>query len=247
MVTAMPAAGILRPTGGPCKGKTPKVTEIIRHLSPNQGPRRDGLRPSLVVIHYTAMRNAADALERLCDPAAEVSAHYLISGQGDTIQMVEEDQRAWHAGQGEWAGQDDVNSRSIGIELDNMGTHPFSEPQMFALERLLRGIMDRWDIQPEGVIGHSDMAPGRKTDPGPRFDWARLSKQGLAGAGKARDMPNPPCPETFTEHAKNAGFTADVPFETLLAATRLRFAPWRSGPLCAQDMAFCHAPASKWK
>jgi N-acetylmuramoyl-L-alanine amidase len=223
------------------------VANVIKHLSPNQGPRRNGLRPSLVVIHYTAMQSATDALERLCDPAAEVSAHYLISAKGEVIQMVEEDQRAWHAGQGEWAGQDDINSRSIGIELDNTGTHPFPEPQMSALEALLWGILDRWDIQPDGVIGHSDMAPGRKTDPGPHFDWARLARQGLAGQGTPNRPSAAPSPETFTAQAKQAGFTADVPLETLLATTRLRFAPWRSGPLCAEDMKLCHAPASKWK
>ncbi|NOR30088.1 MAG: N-acetylmuramoyl-L-alanine amidase [Sulfitobacter sp.] len=223
------------------------MANVIKQLSPNQGPRRNGLRPSLVVIHYTAMTNASVALERLCDPAAEVSAHYLIGTDGTVIQMVEEDQRAWHAGQGEWAGQGDINSRSIGIELDNTGSHPFPEPQMSALEALLRGISDRWDIQPEGVIGHSDMAPGRKTDPGPHFDWARLARQGLAGQGKPNPSSANPSTETFTAHARQAGFTADVPLETLLATTRLRFAPWRSGPLCADDMNLCHMSASKWK
>ncbi|SFS38446.1 N-acetylmuramoyl-L-alanine amidase [Sulfitobacter marinus] len=223
------------------------MANVIKHISPNQGPRRNGLRPSLVVIHYTAMQTAADALERLCDPAVEVSAHYLISTTGDVIQMVEEDQRAWHAGQGEWAGQDDINSRSIGIELDNTGDHPFSEPQMSALEALLGGILGRWDIQPDGVIGHSDMAPGRKSDPGPHFDWARLARQGLAGQGRPNRPAAAPSPETFTAHAKQAGFTADAALETLLATTRLRFAPWRTGPLCAEDMNLCHMPASKWK
>jgi N-acetylmuramoyl-L-alanine amidase len=223
------------------------VAKVTKQLSPNQGPRRNGLRPSLVVIHYTAMANVSVALERLCDPAAEVSAHYLIGADGGVIQMVEEDQRAWHAGQGEWAGQEDINSRSIGIELDNTGSHPFPEPQMSALETLLRGILDRWDIEPDGVIGHSDMAPGRKADPGPHFDWARLARQGLAGQGSPNPSSANPSTETFTAHAKQAGFTADAPLETLLTATRLRFAPWRSGPLCADDMNLCHTPASKWK
>lgn len=220
--------------------------EVIRHPSPNHGPRRDGLQPSLIVIHYTAMQSAETALERLCDPQAEVSAHYLISGQGRVIQMVEEDQRAWHAGQGEWAGCDDINSRSIGIELDNRGTHPFAEPQMRALEDLMRGIMARWDIAAEAVIGHSDMAPGRKADPGPRFDWARLARQGLASKGtKAHTAPTV-SPETFTAAARAAGFTAKADHDTLLAATRLRFAPWRTGPLCAADFDLGHAISSKW-
>ncbi|MEW9922576.1 N-acetylmuramoyl-L-alanine amidase, partial [Marimonas sp. MJW-29] len=88
-------------------------------------------------------------------------------------QLVKEEERAWHAGAGEWCGQDDSNSRSIGIELDNAGDHPFPERQMAARERLLAEIMGRWDIGPDGVIGHSDRAPGRTHDPGPRFDWAR--------------------------------------------------------------------------
>lgn len=223
------------------------IAKVIKHPSPNQGPRRNGLRPSLVVVHFTAMRSNAAALDRLCDPTAEVSAHYLISAQGEVYQMVEEDQRAWHAGQGEWAGKDDINSRSIGIELDNKGTHPFAEPQMAALESLLQGIMLRWNIGPEGVIGHSDMAPGRKADPGPRFDWARLARQGLAARGRKDTSPGQVAPETFVAKAREYGFTADVPLDTLLTATRLRFAPWRSGPLCHDDMNFCHQISSIWK
>jgi len=185
MATAMPVRGILPRSGGrsatdpvpsvPCVPNAP-----IWHPSPNFGPRRDALTPTLIVVHYTAMANAPAALERLCDPQTEVSAHYLIGGDGTLWQMVEESQRAWHAGAGEWQGQSDINSRSIGVELDNRGDHPFGEPQMRALEDLLPGIMARWGITAAGVIGHSDMAPGRKFDPGPRFDWARLARQGLA-------------------------------------------------------------------
>lgn len=220
--------------------------EILHRPSPNHGPRRNGLRPSLIVIHYTAMHSADAALARLCDAKAEVSAHYLIAASGQITRLVEEDQRAWHAGQGEWAGDDDINSRSIGIELDNRGTHPFAERQIFALEQLMRGIMVRWDITPDGVIGHSDMAPGRKQDPGPKFDWARLARQGLASKGtKAHTAPTV-SPETFTAAARAAGFTAKADHDTLLAATRLRFAPWRTGPLCAADFDLGHAISSKW-
>jgi N-acetylmuramoyl-L-alanine amidase len=142
--------------------------------------------PELVVIHYTAMQNAAAALERLCDPQAEVSAHYLIGADGTCWQLVDENMRAWHAGAGAWRGKDDVNSRSIGIELDNRGDHPFSNAQMERLESLLRELLIRWSIPASGVIGHSDMAPGRKIDPGPRFDWQRLVKQGLADPARVR-------------------------------------------------------------
>lgn len=210
---------------------TPQITT---RLSPNCGPRRDGLRPALVVLHYTAMQNAEAAIARLCDPQAEVSAHYLISVAGAVTQMVPEDKRAWHAGAGSWHGQDDINSRSIGIELDNSGGHPFPEPQMAALETLLSGIMHRWSIPPAGVIGHSDMAPGRKIDPGPHFDWARLARQGLAARPAAQT------PATLDEHsfatcAHAAGYPQDAPFKTLLATTRLRTAPWRRGPLTLAD------------
>lgn len=153
---------------------------VLDAPSPNHGPRRDGLRPSLVVLHYTAMESADAALERLCDPKHEVSCHYLIGKDGRVWQLVDEDLRAWHAGAGSWGGMGDVNSRSIGIELDNRGTHPFSAPLMAALVELLPGIMKRHGIDPAGVIGHSDMAPDRKNDPGPRFDWKRLARAGHA-------------------------------------------------------------------
>ena len=214
-----------------------------RYLSPNHGPRRNGLRPSLIVLHYTAMDSAEAACARLCDPAAEVSAHYLITGKGEAVPLVPEDQRAWHAGAGEWQGRDDINSRSIGIELDNRGNHPFSEPQMITLETLLRGIMERWSIPPEGVIGHSDMAPGRKIDPGPRFDWPRLARQNLAGKGSRyaeNDRGSDPTPAAFIAAAHAAGYTATDDIDLLLHSTRLRYAPWRKGPLCAADMTLGH-------
>jgi N-acetylmuramoyl-L-alanine amidase len=209
---------------------------VLWHPSPNFGPRRDGLKPELVVLHYSAMHGSGAALARLCDPQAGVSAHYLIGSDGTVWQMVDETMRAWHAGAGAWAGQGDVNSRSIGIELDNRGGHPFAAPQMTVLEQLLAEILPRWRIAPRGVIGHSDMAPGRKRDPGPRFDWARLARQGLA------DWPapvSPPVPDAggFRALAAAAGFPADVGDADLLEAVRLRFRPWGRGPLCAADMA----------
>ncbi|WP_412563916.1 N-acetylmuramoyl-L-alanine amidase [Thalassobius sp. MITS945101] len=154
--------------------------DIIQHPSPNFGPRRDGLRPELIVLHYTAMDTAQAALARLSDPQHEVSAHYLIGRCGQIWQLVDDEMRAWHAGAGAWGGQGDVNSRSIGIELSNSGAEPFSELLMSSLEALLTDLMARWNVPPEGVIGHSDMAPLRKRDPGPRFDWERLALQDLS-------------------------------------------------------------------
>jgi len=190
------------------------------------------VRPHLVVIHYTAMSSAKAALERLCDPAAEVSAHYLIAEDGRVFALVPEDMRAWHAGAGEWAGCTDVNSASIGIELANDGQQPFAHPQMRALEGLLPGIMARWSIPPQGVIGHSDMAPDRKQDPGPRFDWARLARLGLAlgpGGDGAHDMP-------FDDALGALGFPACSP-SLRLAAFRLRFRPWAQGAQTPEDLA----------
>ncbi len=197
-------------------------------LSPNFGPRRGGARPELIVIHYTAMASCAEARARLCDPVAEVSAHYLIGGDGTVEQLVDETMRAWHAGAGEWQGRGDVNSRSIGIELDNPGDRPFSDPQMKALEALLPQIMTRWGIGPAGVIGHSDMAPGRKRDPGPRFDWRRLARQGLAL------WPEPGDDRPLAASLDAIGYPqVDDAFR--LAAFRLRFRPWAEGPEDAVD------------
>lgn len=199
--------------------------------SPNFGERRGGLRPSLIVIHYTGMASCEAARARLCDPVAEVSAHWLISGTGLAEALVDEPMRAWHAGAGAWGGQGDVNSRSIGIELANTGAQPFAEPQMAALERLLADIMMRWAILPRGVIGHSDMAPLRKTDPGPRFDWRRLARQGLSVwpvAGVRAE------PAAFLPAAMAFGYPG-TPGDKVLDAFRLRFRPGVRGPLDGVD------------
>lgn len=190
------------------------------------------------MLHYTAMESAEAALQRLCDSASEVSAHYLIAADGTIWQLVAEAERAWHAGAGEWRGQDDINSRSIGIELDNRGNHSFSAVQMDRLEALMRGIMDRWQIPAAGVIGHSCMAPGRKSDPGPRFDWARLARQGLAApSGGGGAAPTSADMTAFRAAARAAGFSASVQDEALLQAVRLRFRPWGRGALAAEDFA----------
>lgn len=204
-------------------------------LSPNCGARRNGLTPSLIVLHYTAMGSADAAIARLCDPKAEVSAHYVISRAGEITQLVSENMRAWHAGAGEWAGQDDINSRSIGIELDNDGVSPFSEPLMRALEHLARDIMKRHNIPPAGVIGHSDMAPGRKQDPGARFDWLRLERQGLAAPRAKGKAPENPDTAQFRVLAQACGYTANVDDDILLSAVRLRYRPWAQGPLAVED------------
>ncbi len=151
--------------------------------SPNHNRRVLG-PPDMVVIHYTGMKTAAAARARLCDPAAEVSAHWLIHLDGRVEALVPEERRAWHAGVSCWEGETDVNSRSIGIELVNPGHehgyHPFPEPQMAALDRLLTRALARWRIPARNVVGHEHVAPGRKIDPGEKFDWDRLARLGLA-------------------------------------------------------------------
>lgn len=198
--------------------------------SPNHGDRR-GQRPELIVLHYTGMADAASARARLCDPAVEVSAHWLIDEGGAVIPLVDEARRAWHAGAGSWQGRDDVNSRSIGIEIANPGDRPFTAPQMRALETLLGQAMSRWHIEPEGVIAHSDMAPGRKIDPGPRFDWEALARQGLASFSRPR--PNDPAPPLGPSLDALGYPTADP--ATRLAAFRLRHRPWATGPESRAD------------
>ena len=213
--------------------------DALWHPSPNFGPRRGDARVFLVVLHYTAMASAAAALERLCDPVHAVSAHYLIGADGRLWQLVREADRAWHAGAGAWGGIADVNSASIGIEIDNDGTAPFAEPAMARLEALLGHVMTRHGIPPAGVIGHSDCAPGRKADPGPRFDWARLARAGLALA-----PPSPAADPGGDADAllARAGYTApDACPGARLAAFRMRFRPAATGPADATDRALLAA------
>lgn len=216
------------------------MIEVTQHPSPNFGPRRDGLKPTLIVLHHTAMASAKAAIDRLCDPQAQVSAHYVIARDGSVTQLVPEELRAWHAGEGEWAGLSDINSRSIGIEMDNDGKCPFPEPLMTSLEQLMRVTMARHSIPPSGVIGHSDMAPGRKHDPGTRFDWLRLERLGLArsrGQVRGQDTDSAiPDAATFRRLARDAGFTAPADDATLLAAMRLRFRAHATGPLSQADL-----------
>ncbi|WP_147103431.1 N-acetylmuramoyl-L-alanine amidase [Tateyamaria sp. syn59] len=210
---------------------------VHQHTSANCGLRRDGLRPTHVVLHYTAMATAEAAIERLCDPAAEVSAHYVICKTGRVTQLVPEGLRAWHAGAGEWDGLQDINSRSIGIELDNDGQGPFAAALMQSLEALLASILAGWAIPPENVIGHSDMAPGRKFDPGPFFDWARLEARGLAARRVVEVCPSSTDNVAFRHLARAAGYAADVSDDALLATVRLRHRPDATGPLGPEDFA----------
>jgi N-acetylmuramoyl-L-alanine amidase len=152
--------------------------------SPNHGERRDVEQPDILLMHYTGMPDAQAALERLCEQGSDVSAHYVVFENGEIVQCVPEARRAWHAGEAFWAGATDINSRSIGIEIANPGDYwgyrDFPEPQVAAVIALARDIVARNRIRPERVLGHSDVAPARKQDPGEKFPWQRL---GGAGGG----------------------------------------------------------------
>jgi N-acetylmuramoyl-L-alanine amidase len=183
--------------------------KILERPSPNHNARPAGRTVDILLLHYTGMPTAEAALERLLDPAAQVSAHYFIDENGNVSRLVPEARRAWHAGASAWAGAGDINGRSIGIELVNpgheFGYRPFPEAQMTALTALARDILARHPIRPERVLGHSDVAPLRKQDPGELFDWERLAAAGIGlwpGEGPAADS-LPPEHETM---ARLAGF-----------------------------------------
>lgn len=158
-----------------------KKMKCLEKLSPNFNDRPEGVTPSILVIHYTSMKSTEAALERLTDPTQEkpVSAHYLIDEAGNIYTLVPEDKRAWHAGVSHWNGISDVNSHSIGIEISNRNGEPYTKEQLFALTLLSRDIMHRHNIKPENVVGHSDVAPDRKKDPGEHFPWQKLSRHNI--------------------------------------------------------------------
>ncbi|MBV9860902.1 MAG: N-acetylmuramoyl-L-alanine amidase [Alphaproteobacteria bacterium] len=156
---------------------------IRERPSPNHDGRGEPARIDMLVLHYTGMSSAAAALDRLCDAAAQVSAHYLVEEDGTVWRLVPEICRAWHAGLSSWQGESALNAVSIGIEIVNPGHEggypPFPEPQMAAVEALCRDIVARHGIAGHRVVGHSDIAPDRKRDPGELFDWRRLARAGI--------------------------------------------------------------------
>jgi len=164
--------------------------------SPNHD-ERGGAPIDMLVLHYTGMREGRAALERMCDTVAKVSAHYMIEEDGTVYALVDEERRAWHAGVGSWRGHDEINSRSIGIELVNpgheFGYRAFPLAQMEALAQLAPGILSRHPIPQRNVVGHADVAPTRKEDPGELFDWAWLAARGI-GLWPAANAPLPILP-----------------------------------------------------
>ncbi len=181
-VSTAPAPLNAGPAGAGGRGGLYFPPAMIERPSPNFGPRPGDAVIDMLVVHYTGMVSAEEALARLGDPGSRVSAHYVIDEDGTTYRLVNEEERAWHAGEASWAGADNINDVSIGIELVNpghdLGYRPFTQTQMDVFTDLATGVIGRHPIPPKRVLGHSDVAPGRKTDPGELFDW-----QGAAHAG----------------------------------------------------------------
>ncbi|NNM70829.1 N-acetylmuramoyl-L-alanine amidase [Enterovirga aerilata] len=214
--------------------------------SPNHGERRGGRRPDLLLLHYTGMPTAEMALQRLRDPAAEVSAHYVVLEDGTVVQLVPEDRRAHHAGVSYWAGETDINSCSIGIEIVNPGHEgglpPYPEEQITSVIELCRAIVDHWGIVPERVLAHSDVAPSRKEDPGELFPWDRLAEAGIGHwvapqppTGEVMLQPGDTGPEVealqdalaFYGYSLQASGTYDEPTRQVVTAFQRHFRPAR--------------------
>lgn len=200
--------------------------------SPNRNARPAGVLPAFLVLHYTGMQGEAEAaLARLCDPAAEVSAHYLIDEDGSVTRLVPEAERAWHAGRSWWRGCFGLNDVSVGIELANpgheWGYRPFPEPQVAALIGLARAIMGRWSIPADAVLAHSDIAPDRKQDPGELLDWERLAAAGV-GIWPEVGGPAPPDEDAARGMLTSIGYPLEqqgVSLSLTLAAFQRRFRP----------------------
>ena len=187
--------------------------------SPNFNERK----PTFVVIHHTSDDSVDQALRTLANPAWSVSAHYLIGRDGAIIQLVDERARAWHAGESKWGADTDINSASLGIELDNNGREAFSDAQMAALLRLLADIRERYHIPVANFLGHADVAPRRKTDPSRYFPWKTLADRGF-GLWCDPPFPEPPTPFDSMAALRALGYDTGNP-EAAIRAFTLHFLP----------------------
>lgn len=202
----------------------------IERPSPNHDARDAPV--DMLVLHYTGMKRADEALARLCDPAAKVSAHYTIDRDGSVYAHVPEERRAWHAGASHWAGRSGVNGCSIGIELVNPGHEfgyvPFTDDQITSLIELAQGILSRHAIPARRVLGHSDVAPARKTDPGELFPWKHLAERGI-GLWPAAQGAKAPEQNDFAAALGRFGYgvppQVDVPLEAVIKAFQRHFRP----------------------
>ncbi|MFC4724478.1 N-acetylmuramoyl-L-alanine amidase [Glycocaulis abyssi] len=218
---------------------------LIHRPSPNFNDR--ALPVSMLVLHYTGMETGGAAIDRLADPDAKVSAHYVVEEDGSVIAMVDEAKRAWHAGLSHWRGITDINSASIGIEIVN-GGHDFGLPdyppaQIEAVIALSRAIIDRHAINPVNIVGHSDIAPGRKIDPGEKFPWERLAREGV---GLWPDGAEPATPDDARAATLLAviGYNPDLPLSMVLTEFQRRYRPsCLDGMLDAETMGLIEALA----
>jgi N-acetylmuramoyl-L-alanine amidase len=203
--------------------------EIREKPSPNQDERPvDGV-VDMLILHYTGMRTGRDAIERLCDPAAEVSSHYVVEEDGSILRLVPEERRAWHAGVSYWRGHTGLNGRSIGIEIVNpgheFGYRDFPALQMAAVCDLCLSILSRYSIPARNVVAHSDIAPDRKEDPGEKFRWADLAREGVG---------------IWPHNISDSGFGGAVP-DTSMVRAKLRQIGYRIASEGASDPAFTSA------
>ncbi len=206
----------------------------------------DARRPVLVVLHYTEQDSVQRSLDtlRTSNSGGRVSSHYLIGQDGTRYQLVSDLDRAWHAGAGSWGAVSDVNSASIGIELDNNGRVPFAEPLVDSLLVLLGDLKTRWRIPAENFIGHSDLAPGRKIDPGVRFPWKRLAEHGFGVWPRDGTAPAPPGFDAV-QALRTIGYPVDD-LDATAHAFRMRFRGVTTGGLDDEDRRILYALQQGW-
>ena len=200
---------------------------ITDQPSPNFDDRAAPI--TMIVLHYTGMATGEAAIERLCDPAAKVSTHYVVAEDGRLLRLVADDKRAWHAGRSHWRGIADVNSASIGIEIVNPGHdhgyRAFPDAQIDAVIRLVAMLKDRYEITRGNIVGHSDIAPARKRDPGELFPWGKLARLRLALPRPTRGLMDPHWPEAgFLIALERFGYDVAAPMAAIMAFQR-RFRP----------------------
>ncbi len=201
---------------------------VISYPSPNFDARPGGILPDMLVLHYTDMRTSESALERMTDPKSQVSAHYLINDVGKIYALVPLEERAWHAGVSNWRRRVGINAYSIGIELDNPGHsngyRPFYSAQVSALIALIHDIMGRYKITPQMIVGHSDIAPLRKKDPGELFPWEQLAADGIGFYPPNSHIPM--APEVAEEALRAIGYAFDdCEIASAVYAFQRRFLP----------------------
>ncbi|MCW6529530.1 MULTISPECIES: N-acetylmuramoyl-L-alanine amidase [Sphingomonas] len=201
--------------------------KIIEAPSPNYDER--SLPITMIVLHYTGMQDGESAIARLRDPAAKVSSHYVVAEDGTVLRLVDDDKRAWHAGRSHWRDVDDVNSASIGIEIVNpgheFGYRPFPDEQIDAVIRLVHDIKDRYEITRGNIVGHSDIAPARKRDPGELFPWGKLARLRLALPRPTQNLMDPMWTQSgFLIALERFGYDVSDPLAAIMAFQR-RFRP----------------------